>query len=286
MTTVEELLSDSTQALTVAGLADARMEAEFLLAAFLKKSRTRLMLDRKESLTSPQLKKIRSDIKKRAQRWPLAYITEDQPFRNLVLKVTPAVLIPRPETEELVEHVLERLNREKRLVTMADIGTGSGCIAISLAQSSWVKHIWAVDPSAKALQLAQQNARKYPEQRKYRWIKGNLLTPLIKARAHIDGLVANLPYVPTKDIKGLEPELFREPVRALDGGADGLDLIYKLIAQAPCVLTPKGWLMLEIGIHQDHAVRNLLQVSGLWQHIKIHSDLSGIARFAEAQLKG
>ena len=276
--------NDAVQQLTVAGLSDARSEAEFLVAALLRKSRVRSMLDRHHPVES--LKKIQSGIRKRAQRWPLAYITRDQPFRDLVLKVTPDVLIPRPETEELVGRLLERMAAEKRLVSVADIGTGSGCIAISAARSPWAERVWAVDRSGEALKVARHNARLHRAAHHCRWIKGNLAAPLRRAGIRVDFLVANLPYVATRDMKTLEPELFREPALALDGGVDGLDFIYQLIEQAPRVLNSGGRLLLELGIHQDQAVRKLLQVGGLWRHIQIHKDLSGVARFAEAQFKG
>jgi release factor glutamine methyltransferase len=286
MTTIEDLLKDAVQKLIVAGLPNARSEAEFLVAALLNKSRARLLLDRQSPVNGAGLRKIQSAIRKRAQRWPLAYITRDQPFRDLVLKITPAVLIPRPETEELVERALERIAAQKRLVRVADIGTGSGCIAISLARSPWVERVWAVDHSSAALKVAQSNSRRYQTSKHCQWIKGNLGAPLIKRGIRVDFLVANLPYIPTNDIKALEPELFREPYAALDGGADGLDLIYRMIEQAPEILNPWGRLMLEIGVHEDGAVRNLLRAGGLWDQIQIDHDLSGIGRFAEARLKG
>jgi release factor glutamine methyltransferase len=284
--TIEDVLKEAVQKLTAAGLDDARLEAEYLTSALLKKSRVRLLLDRQCAVKPGDLRKMKLGIQKRARRWPLAYITQDQPFRDLVLKVSPAVLIPRPETEELVGRVLERMAAARRLVRIADIGTGSGCIAISLARSPWAEKVWAVDRSAQALKIAQVNARRHRAAKHCRWLKGSLAAPLIKKNLAVDFLVANLPYVPTKDMETLEPELFREPAHALDGGSDGLDLIYKLIAQAPQVLRPGGWLMLEIGIHQDQAVRNLLQAGKVWDHIQIHLDLSCIARFAEAQRKG
>lgn len=286
MTTIAQVVEVAARRLETAGIPDARPEAEFLVAALLKRSRTRLFLDRDEMVRSPSLQKITTGIAKRARRWPLAYITQDQPFRDLILKITPDVLIPRPETEELVEHVLERLASDGRPVSVADIGTGSGCIAVSLARSPWVTRVVGTDLSAKALRVAAANARAYDVSKRCAWLRGDLLAPLLKTKQRVHGIVANLPYVAAHELTTLEPELFREPRRALDGGVDGLDLIYTLIAQAPSALRSKGWLMLEIGIRQDRPVQNLLQVSGLWTHIRMYRDLSRKPRFIAAQLKG
>jgi release factor glutamine methyltransferase len=281
-----ELLQESIETLNAAGIPDSPREAELVLAALLGISPARLFLDKGKPLTPSDVRHVRSGMKRRAERWPLAYITGDQPFRDLMLMVSPAVLIPRPETEQLVERALERIRDSEGLLEVADIGTGSGCIAISLARDSKVRHVWAVDRSAEALNVAFENVEQLQLSPKCTLLKGDLTQPLSTKRLFVDLLIANLPYIAKGDMAGLEPEVRREPRSALLGGEDGLDVIRRLLLQAPSVLVLGGWVMLEIGIHQDAAVQALFETQGVWENIAIHKDYAGIPRFAEAQRKG
>jgi len=284
--TVAELLEETHHTFHRAGLEAPQREAEYVVAALLKRTRSRLLLDRAQVLSSAQVVRLRQRIHKRAQRWPLAYITGDQPFRDITLTVSPAVLIPRPETEELVEHVLERIMQEKRHVDVADIGTGSGCIAVTVAKSPFVQSLFAVDRSVHALRIAKTNARRLQVHKKIHWFHGDLALPFIKAGRRVDWVLANLPYVETKEMRRLEPELHREPPSALHGGKDGLDVIRRLIKQVPQIMKIGGRIILEIGKGQSPNVRKLFAASHQWTDIETDKDFSGIERFVRARYRG
>lgn len=280
--TIAAALRDAEQRLAAARLDDPRLEAEFLLAALLNLSRPQVLLSRQNPLSPSQRRRLIMGVRRRAARWPLAYIVGNQPFRDLTLRVTPAVLIPRPETEELVERALERIRTAERPLAVADIGTGSGCIALSLAGSPRVATVWAVDRSLVALRVARGNARAL--RRRCRFIQGDLASPLIRRGVQVDLLTANLPYVDPADWRTLSAEVRREPRTALVAAGRGLALITRLIRQAPRVLQPGGTILLEIGIGQSKDVQKLFRASGLWNNEVVHRDAAGIPRVAEAQL--
>jgi len=280
--TIAEALRDAERRLAAARVDDPRLEAEFLFAALLNRSRPQLLLNRQDPLSPPQRRRLITGVRRRAARWPLAYVVGNQPFRDLTLRVTPAVLIPRPETEELVERALERMRMAERPLTVADIGTGSGCIALSLAGSPRAATVWAVDRSSGALRVARGNARAL--HRRCRFVLGDLASPLIRRGIRVDLLAANLPYVNQADWRTLAPEVRREPRTALVAADRGLALIARLIRQAPRVLQPGGTILLEIGIRQSQAVQKLFRASGLWNNGVVHRDTAGIPRVAEAQL--
>jgi release factor glutamine methyltransferase len=187
--------------------------------------------------------------------------------------------VPRPETEIVVEEGLAFL-KETGGRTVADIGTGSGCIAISLAVSLPEAVIYAIDSSDAALKIAEANAERNGAAGRVKFLKGNLFGPLTEAgmAGGLDLIVSNPPYIPSGDIPGLQPEVIREPIQALDGGPDGLDVVKEIIRQAPEYLKPGGGLLIETGFGQAGAVRDIVDdIPGL-EYIKYITDFSGIER--------
>jgi release factor glutamine methyltransferase len=218
-------------------------------------------------------------LARRLAREPTAYLTGHREFYGLDFKVTPDVLIPRPETEQLVEAALQLARNElqRTRLRIADVGTGSGAIAVSLAKTLPRAEIYATDVSRAALAVASENALRHGVDRRIAFRPGHLLTPV---HDYVDLIVANLPYVTTQDWSQLAPELREhEPRLALDGGPDGLDLIRDLLRQAPCYLRPGGHVLLEIGEGQVKPlaafIRDELPEKTLWS---AELDFAGIPR--------
>ena len=257
--------------------ADARRDAELLLLHQLGITRAQLLADPTRELTPSQLAAYETAITRRLANEPVQYITGTQEFYGLPFHVTPAVLIPRPETELLVEAVLKRLPRNDYLL-IADIGTGSGILAITLALHLPHAKITATDISPEALTIARQNAETHHVADRIHFIESDLLSAV--PRVPFDAIVSNPPYVPTADRETLHPQVRdHEPATALFAGPTGLDIYSRLIPQAHAALTPGGLLALEIGHGQSEAIRQLL--TG-WQDISILNDLQQIPRTALA----
>lgn len=230
------------------------------------------------------------------ERVPVQYLTGIAPWRHFSLTVSPAVLIPRPETEYLIDLAVAAAQRypEQELALVqgnwADLGTGSGAIALGLATVFPAASIHAVDCSSAALAIAQSNAKTLelcappkPPRKPIQFYLGSWLEPLNFLKGNLSGLVANPPYIPTKVVSELEPEVaWHEPHLALDGGADGLDYIRQIISTAPDYLQTGGILLLEMMAGQASTVMDLLRLQGSYCRIEIHPDLAGIARFALA----
>jgi release factor glutamine methyltransferase len=220
------------------------------------------------------------------QRVPLQYLLGIAPWRDLDLVVSPAVLIPRPETEELIDlaqQAIANLPTADTPQQWADLGTGSGAIAIALALAFPSAEIHGVDLSSSALSIAQQNVDKVGVSDRVSLHQGSWLEPLKSLPGKFMGILANPPYIPTTQIAQLETEVAAyEPRLALDGGADGLDCLREIIATAPNYLQSGGILLLEMMFGQAATVRQLLQQQGSYQNVQIHADLCGIERFALA----
>ncbi len=225
------------------------------------------------------------------QRIPIQYLVGFTPWRQFVLQVSPAVLIPRPETECLIDLAVmamkERLGdlgfSQDSKPIWADLGTGSGAIALGLATAFPDATIYAVDVSEAALAIARKNAATYHLTDRIQFHQGSWLEPLAYLKGKLWGIVSNPPYIPTAMIAELQPEVANhEPPLALNGGSDGLDAIRHLIATAPDYLQPGGILLFEMMAGQAIAVTQLLQQQGHYETIQIHPDLSGIQRFALA----
>lgn len=268
--------------LAAAGIDEAALEADLLLAACLEVERAFLPAHGEVLLTSEQEQRYRDWVERRARREPLAYITGRRWFYGLELVVTPAVLIPRPETELLVELALAWLARRSMTATVVDVGTGSGAVAVALAcHTPPTVRIVATDISAAALAVAQTNARRHGVADRIAWFQGDLLASLT---IPVDLILANLPYVALAERDRLMPEVRDfEPPEALFAGEDGLSLIGRLLAQAPAYLQSGGGLLLEIGYGQDEAVLALARATFPTAHLTLHTDLAGIPRVLQVE---
>jgi release factor glutamine methyltransferase len=282
--TAQEAIQSATQRLAAdPHLTDsARRDAEFLFLHTLNITKAALIADPTRALTDEQLATYNEAIARRLRHEPIQYITGQQEFFGLALRVTPAVLIPRPETEHLVEAVLHRLPHDNPL-TIADIGAGSGAIAIALAANLPHAHITALDLSPEALRVAQANAVIHDVAPRIRFLRSDLLDALPPAERHqhFDAIVSNPPYVPLADAPQLHPQVREhEPAQALFAGPEGLDIYRRLIPQAREALKPGGLLALEIGHGQRDALATLL--AG-WYDVTFVDDLQGIPRVALAR---
>jgi release factor glutamine methyltransferase len=219
------------------------------------------------------------------QRIPLQYLMGETTWRNFVLKVSPAVLIPRPETEELIDLAMQLVDPKNFTPPhhWADLGTGSAAIALGLASVFPTALIHAVDCSAAALVIAQWNIQNQGLTERIFTYHGEWLNPLDFLQGKLTGIVANPPYIPTGLLPHLQPEVTRhEPHLALDGGDDGLDSIQQIVCAAPRYLSQGGGLLLEIMSGQAESVKQLIQQQGSYANIQIHRDLSGGDRFVWA----
>jgi len=285
--TLGEALAWATAKLREAGVPEPETDAEWLLAHVLKTSRTALRLERERPLDEIAQKTYKELVGKRAKRMPLAYLLGEQPFCGLTLKVDTRVMIPRPETEQLVEVVagwLQRLRRSRML--LADIGTGSGAIALALAARFEEATVYGVDISSDALQVAEENAQRLGLIKRCVFLHGDLTEPLkvIFPPKVFDAVVANLPYVAEREWEQLAPEVrCFEPAVAFRGGPDGLSVLRRF-ARCPLhrLLAPDGFVALEIGAGQAEAVQNLWQQRG-WRSVVRERDVNGVERFVIIQ---
>jgi release factor glutamine methyltransferase len=257
------------------GISASRFEAGALLAHTLSRDRTYIVRHRDDPVSPEQMETFRSFIERRSTGEPLQYITGHQEFFKLDFEVNSGVLIPRPETELLVESALELL-KHKTAPYFADIGTGSGCIAVSLLHELPNARGLATDISSAALQVARSNAEHNSVSDRLRLIESNAFAA-IEATELFDLVASNPPYVSDEDMKSLQREVRREPLAALAGGADGFSVIRRLLRDAPMFLQTRGHFVFEIGFGQSEMVKGLID-AGVWELIEIREDLQGIPR--------
>jgi release factor glutamine methyltransferase len=283
--TLGELLREGEAALSAAGIGTARVEAEWLLARVLNTSRFGAYLDLARSLPPSDAAGYRALLARRSAREPLQHLLGHEDFHGLRFAVSPAVLIPRPETEGLVEWALDRLPAEDAAV-LADVGTGSGAIACALATARPAIRVLAIDQSSAALEIARDNVDRLDLADRVVLLEGDLLEPVIERGARVDLLVANLPYVPGWSIETLAVEVARhEPRLALDGGPDGMALIRRLVEQAPAALRAGASVLLEIGPGQSVPLAACLEARG-FDRVEVRSDLCGVIRYLGARWPG
>ena len=263
---------------------EARATVEFMLAEILGVGRAAALLRPNQELTEKQGHHFQTWLKERGKRVPLAYILGNQPFFGLKIEVTRDSLIPRPETEELVLEC-ERLLKSAGVAApkILEVGTGTGCVAIALSQLLPQATVFATDVSDKALELARKNALSHHVFNRIRFVREDLFSNKVGLRGWADILVSNPPYIPTKDLDGLEPEVKCEPRLALDGGKDGLDALRAIVAAAPKTLKPGGFIALEMEHRQGTAVSKLLHAAG-FTGVAIKKDAQGLDRFAIGRL--
>lgn len=258
-----------------------RLGAELLLCKVLDTDRVGIYTNFDKPLSTEELSHLKSLIKRRVAFEPVAYITGEKAFFDLDLNVNKGVLIPRPDTERLIEVVedLYKKNNAQDLV-VADLGTGSGAIALSIAQLFENSMVYGIDISIEALKTAFGNARKYNLEKKVRFINSRWLTG-ISMDMKFDLIVSNPPYIRTEDIETLQPEIrLYEPVNALDGGSDGLDCYRDIISQAPFYLKKDGYLIFEAGFDQRKGLEALCAESQFFEFIDMIKDYGGRDRVA------
>ena len=278
---IRETLNEAMQRLAATGIEDARLEAAVLLQAALGWSKAELLARLTDTIPEAAARTFAAYLERRLAREPSAYITGHREFYGLDLEVSPAVLIPRPETELVVEAALT-LARERHPegagVSIADIGTGSGAIALALAGQLSKAEIYALDISADALAVAQRNAERLDLRHRICFLLGDLVSPLPGA---VDIIAANLPYVGTHEGRTLAPEISEyEPHVALFAGPTGLALIERLLMLAPGRLRPQGAIVLEIDEEQGGAVSALIERYLPHASRSIGQDLAGMDRVA------
>lgn len=278
--TIVEALQKAAESLSAHNVPDARLDAELLLRHVLGKDRAWLLVHMQDRLDDQVQRSFERIIDRRKLREPLQYITGSQEFWGVPLMVTPDVLIPRPETEFVVEAALKAVSGITTPV-IVDLCTGSGCIAISLAKELPRARIFATDRSDRAVHVAQENARQNDVANRIRFLEGDLFEPLeeMDIRGRIDVIVTNPPYVRSGDLTTLQPEVRDfEPEMALVAGPAGTEVAERIIHQAPEYLKLGAPLIMEMGIGQTAALRKILESTHKFGSIGIVKDLAGIER--------
>jgi release factor glutamine methyltransferase len=286
--TILRLILWSARYLEERGVEQSRLDAEHLLAHVLGATRLQLYLQYERPLTPEELSAFKPLLKRRAAREPLQYIVGRTPFRELDLLTDPRALIPRPETEVLVGIVLDWARRHAeaaaKTLSACDVGTGTGCIALSLALEGPFGRVLATDRSAAALALAAANVARSGLGATVELRRGDVFEPLAGERFH--ALVSNPPYVAEGERSGLEPEVRdHEPAEALFAGPEGLEVIASLVAGAAQHLRGDGLLALEVGAAQAQKAAALIADQGAFQAPRLHRDLTGRPRVVTAVLK-
>jgi release factor glutamine methyltransferase len=277
MPVLRTVIQDTHQKLEAAGIPDARLEAEVLVMNVMRMARQSVFAEQDTEVSGQQQSALDAFLERRFLREPLAYILGHREFYGINVILTPAVLIPRPETEGLVEHALfmALMGMESQELTIADVGTGSGVIAINLAIHLPAAKIFAVDVEDAVLDVAAHNIGVLGVAERVTLGIGDLLDAVPEP---IDLIVANLPYIPTDRIPTLQPEVQQESAIALDGGPDGLDLIRRLLTQAEEKLKDTGIILLEMDPDQIPIVQELALNHFPEGSTSVEKDLAGMDR--------
>jgi release factor glutamine methyltransferase len=290
--TVRRALRQATASLSDAGTESARLDAELLLAEALGLDRSKLYLHYEAPLEARAEERFRSLLaRRRVDGEPVAYITGRREFWSLDFLVTPAVLVPRPETEMLVEIAVGLFEAESQIsdrkFQILDLGTGSGAIAVALAKEIVGSEIWATDISPGALEVARANARRHGVEEKIQFLHGDLFEAVSNRPEFFDLIVSNPPYVRSDEIETLARDVRDfEPRVALDGGADGLEFYRRIIPGALGYLAMGGFLAVEIGADIGADVARLFTDAGGYAPPQLYRDLAGKQRIVCARMKG
>lgn len=273
--TISSIVNWTRQYFGSKGIDNPRLDAEVLLCHILGKDRLYLYTHFDQPLTTDEMAAYRQAVKQRAMHVPVAYINGYKEFMGMDFVVNPAVLIPRPDTEILVEAALERLTAVNA-PAIADLGTGSGAIIVSILAKLTAAVGVAVDISPEALIVAGENAGRHGVKERLTCLKGDMLQPL--AGQKFDAIVSNPPYIPDSDIAGLNPEVRQEPHKALAGGIDGLDFYRRIVSEGAEYLRPSGFIAVEVGINQAGEVAALANAGNRLTTEAIIKDYGGIER--------
>ncbi|MBZ4688107.1 MAG: release factor glutamine methyltransferase [Clostridia bacterium] len=279
--TISAAITKAADILHKAGIQEGRREAGILMEFCLGISREKMLMELQEILPQDAANKYFDLVKRRSQNYPLQYITGQQEFMGLPFKVNPNVLIPRRETEELVEKVLQ--SDIKAGANVADVGTGSGAIAVSLARFRPDLRVFATDIDPQALAVARENAGKLDV--KIEFFQGDLLKPLILHNIKLDVIVSNPPYISQGEMETLMPEVKYEPRHALEGGKDGLKYYRRIAFQSSQALAKGGRIFLEIGMTQSAEVTAILRTAG-FQEMQVIKDYQKRDRIVSAVFGG
>ncbi|MBI4656835.1 MAG: peptide chain release factor N(5)-glutamine methyltransferase [Elusimicrobia bacterium] len=278
MKTAVEVVKEGIEYLAGSGLSEPELNSQWLLASVLGLKRLEIIAGPDLPVEKSRISVYRKLLKQRAGNVPLSYVTGFHDFMGIELEVCPGVFIPRPETEELVEKILQFIG--KKSVRILDFGTGSGCIAVALASALFSCKITAVDSSAKALAVAKKNALKHNLSKKMIFLKAGSVKD-VPGTFHL--IVSNPPYIPVCVIKGLDAEVRAEPRKAIDGGKDGLKWIKRIVMEAPLKLRPAGALFMEIGADQKQKIEPLFSGKP-WRKVEFIKDYNNRYRFVKGQV--
>jgi release factor glutamine methyltransferase len=275
--TVKAILEWTADYFRGKGMSSGRLDAEILLAHALELDRLRIYLNLDRPLLPEERQRYRELVRRRAQREPVALITGRKEFWSIPFHVIPGVLIPRPDTETLVEAVIGDA-RSRTSPSVLEIGTGTGAVAVAVAKEIPDCRVTATDLDTAALGLAERNSVEAGVRQSISFVASDLFEA-IRPGPHFDIICSNPPYIPAGDIVGLEPEVrLFEPIRALDGGPDGLDVIRRIVQEAGTFLKEGGRLFLEIGDGQAAAVSEMFESLGGLHDVRSFPDLAGIHR--------
>jgi release factor glutamine methyltransferase len=276
---IARALVEAAQILREAGVPDARREAASLLEHIIARDRTFLLTHAETALASSDIRRLRDLVERRAAGEPTQYITGHQEFYGLDFEVTPDVLIPRPETELLVETALGLLGEMKLDAPfICDVGTGSGCIPVAILHERLEARAMGLDISTAALRVAARNSARHGVEKRLSLIVSDCFSALDLERTRFSMIVSNPPYIAEDALASVQREVRdHEPRAALTPGGDGLRIIQRLMRDAPGFLERSGYLLMEIGFDQHEAVRNSVD-SKVWELLDIHKDLQGIPR--------
>ena len=288
--TIKELLNVTSDYFTKKEIESPRLTAEILLAYLLNRTRIKLYLKFDQPLSEEEVSGYRDLIRRRVDREPLQYITGTQEFWSLDFKVGPQVLVPRPESEFLVEQTISLFKGQTPpkagYPQILDLGTGSGALAVSIARELEDAALWASDISEEALVFARLNAKKHGVAERIDFCLGDLWEPFMGEDLTFDGIVSNPPYIPSEAFDTLPPEVRdHEPRVALDGGEGGMHYVEKIIRTGPDYLNPEGWLLLEMDPAQTTKALSLIDETGRYGSKRRIKDYSNRYRVVVAQKK-
>jgi release factor glutamine methyltransferase len=282
---IAQALVEATQLLRKAGIEEARRDAATLLADLIGRDSTYLIAHAERELTASDVSRYRGVVERRAAGEPLQYINGHQEFFNLDYMVTPDVLIPRPDTELLVETALELIDKTEEQ-NICDVGTGSGCIAISILYERPLVRVVALDISQRALDVAERNATRHNVRERLELVVSDCFAALEPSHPRFHLIASNPPYIPEATFVTLQREVRdHEPRIALTPNVDGLAMIRRLLADAPAFLLSGGYMLIEIGFDQHHAVREMIDQQ-VWKILDFRKDIQGFLRTVVLKAKG